>query len=129
MDHGALIRDEYAAAGLFESGQVQEATAVWPTMASDPELPFPDRVRNLKNLAHGFTRMGHLAHAEAALDEGIAIEDRLVRGFMRESKAVWLVEQGRVPEAIAIYEGLLRQFWMDSASIKRCQDNIARLKS
>jgi len=129
MDHGAYIREEYAVVGLFESGQTAEAAAAWRRMASNPEVPIPDRVRHLKNLSHALTRMGLLAQAEAAFDEGIAIEDRLLRGWMRESKAVWLAEQGRRAEAVAIYEGLLRQFWVDSASIQRYEKNLATLRS
>jgi len=128
VDHERYTRDIHAAVQLFESGRLEEAALAWRGLASDPELPFPDRVVQLQNLALTFTRLGRMVEAEAAYDEGIAIEQRLLRGYLLEAKAAWLVERGRSGDAVAIYEWLLGQFWLDSGQIQRYQQNLAALR-
>ncbi len=63
-------------------------------MATNLDLPLPDRAISLSNLGRALTKLGRLDEAEAAYNEGIAVEDRLLRGVAREEKAAWLVEQG-----------------------------------
>lgn len=128
MDHEHYTRDLQAAVELFEAGHLEEAAIAWRRLASDPELPLPDRVMHLQNLALTFTRLGRIEQAEAAYDEGISIEARLLRGYLLEAKAAWLVEQGRSGDAVASYEWLLGQFWVDSAQIQRCEHNLASLR-
>ncbi|MGI8652191.1 MAG: hypothetical protein ACR2I7_05265 [Geodermatophilaceae bacterium] len=53
-------------------------------MASDPGLSLPDRITQLKNLSHALTGLKLIHEAEATFDEGIAIEDRLLRGWLRQ---------------------------------------------
>lgn len=113
---------------LFEAGRLEEAALAWRALASNPDLPFPDRVVQLQNLALTFTRLGRIVEAEAAYDEGIAIEQRLLRGYLLEAKAAWLVERGRSGDAVTIYEWLLGQFWLDSAQIQCYQQNLAALR-
>lgn len=127
VDHEAYTRDIQTAVELFESGRLEEAALAWRAMASDPTLPLPDRAVQLKNLALTCTKLERIDDAEAAFDEAIGIEERLPRGYLREEKAAWLVERGRLGEAVAIYEWLLEQYWLDSSQIRRCQHNLASL--
>jgi len=95
VDHASYTRDIHAAVQLFESGRLEQAALAWRALASDPDLPFPDRVVQLLNLALTFTRLGRMVEAEAAYDEGIAIEQRLLRGYLLESKAPgWSIVAG-----------------------------------
>lgn len=128
VDHESYARDIARAVELFESGQFQEAASAWRSMAADPGLPLRDRALQLINLATTYTKLNRPVEAEAAYDEGIAIEDQLLRGRLRESKAVWLAERGRVDEAAALYESLLRQYWLDSSEIRRCEQNLALIR-
>ncbi len=49
----------------------------------------------MQNLALTFTRLGRIYEAEAAYDEGIDIEQRLLRGYLLESKAPgWSIVAG-----------------------------------
>lgn len=127
MDHARYTRDIHAAVELFESGRLEEAAVAWRVLASDSELALPDRALQLQNLALTLTKLGRVDEAEAAYDEGIAIEQRLLRGYLLEAKAAWLVERGRSGDAVAIYEWLLRQFWLDSGQIQRYRQNLASL--
>lgn len=128
VDHEGYARDVSRAVELSESGRLEEAALALRALASDPDVPFPDRAIQLMNLALTFTKLNRLDEAEAAYDEGIAIEDRLLRGFMREHKAAWLIDRGRLDEAAAQYEWLLGQYWLDSPGIRRCEQNLAAIR-
>ncbi len=129
MDYEAYRRDLLEAAEMFEAGQVKEAAQVFRAMATNLDLPLPDRAISLSNLGRALTKLGRLDEAEAAYNEGIAVEDRLLRGIAREEKAAWLVERGRSEEAVTIYEWLSGQYWIDAGQRERCRRNLATLRN
>ncbi len=128
MNHASYTRDIHAAVQLFEAGHLEEAARAWRALASDPELPLPDQVVQLQNLALAFTRLGRIVEAEAAYDEGIAIEQRLSAGIPARSEGGLAGRGGRSGDAVTIYEWLLGQFWVDSGQIQRYQQNLAALQ-
>ncbi|MGC0143644.1 hypothetical protein [Pseudactinotalea sp. Z1732] len=125
MDHQEYSDLTQQANAAFEEGRAQEAVQIFHRLISSATLPQVDRSVMAVNLATVLQKSGADARqVEAAYDQGIALEQRVYRSFVREHKASWLDESGRPGEAAMIYRQLLAEHWPSSSERLRFQHNL-----
>ena len=81
------------------------------------------------NMARACEKGGHLEPALAWYDYGISLEEPFCRCLVREHKAVFLAEQRRDTEALALYEAIFVLPYATEADKERIWKNIVVLRN
>ncbi len=128
MDSQEYFAAVRLAAERFEAGDTGEARAVFERIVADDAVPELDRNMMGINLATVLTKAGAAeTEIEAAYDRAIELEQRWMRGFATESKAVWLASAGRAWEARELLAWLRGQPWLTFGDRDRIDGSLDAL--
>lgn len=116
------------AARLADRGDYDDAITVMVPWSEWSLPPFQRAVLGY-NLAQMFVRLARADEALLWFDWGIGHEREAGKTFVSEGKAVFLAEQGRPAEAIALWEALLDEGRLDAQARAKVEQNIATVKA
>ena len=115
------------ASDLVEQGDHASALAILKGLI-DGDLPELDKAMMAMNVAIVCQKLGQDADVLAWYDYGMGLEAPFMRFSVAEGKAAYLVSKGRKAEALAIYEGLLKESFLMFRDRDRIQQYIAAVK-
>jgi len=115
-------------AELVEQKNFDEAVNILQ-MLMESDLPPLDRSIMSVNMAVVCDLMGHVDHALAWYDHGIALETPLMRCFVALHKASYLAGKGRNAEAAEIYERVVEEPFLTLSEVEGAQANLKAVRS
>jgi hypothetical protein len=127
MDSEQYHQAAKSAADLVDKGDYVAALEVLRSLV-ESDLPDLDRSVMAVNMATVCDKMGQVPDALGWYDYGIALEYPLMRCFVTERKAEYLIGKGRKAEAVAVYETLLPEPFLTLGERERIRQNVAILR-
>lgn len=127
MDYQTYTQRAQQAAQLVETGAYEQAHELLRQLVAS-DISERDKAIMCLNLAIVADKLGQTTEALRWYDEGMAYESRHGQVFVAESKAIYLAEQGKAEESLALYETLLTRASLDGSTQERIRQNIRRLR-
>jgi hypothetical protein len=128
MDYQTYYDKATAASKKFDENDLEGAFAGFEELVKS-DISDLDKSTMCYNVARVCEKGGHFDRALEWYDYGIALEAPLCRCLVQEHKAVFLANQRRDAEALAIYESLYTQPYVTENDKERIWKNILVLRN
>ena len=115
-------------AALVEQKNYDEAVKILQ-MLMESDLPALDRSIMSINMAVVCDLMGHVDHALAWYDHGIALEQPLMRCLVALHKASYLAGKGRNAESAEIYQRVAEEPYLMLSELESARANLKAVRS
>lgn len=128
MDYQHYVDKANAASKMFDEEDLQGAAALFEELIHS-DISDIDKSMMAYNMARVYEKAEQPDRALAWYDYGIALEEPHCRSLILEHKAVFLINQKRSAEAIAIYELLYTLPHVTEGEKQRFANNIEVLRN
>jgi len=128
MQYSEYDRMAREGAKSLEEGKHLEAIAKFQSLL-DSDISDIDKSFMAYNIAVVCEKLGHQEETLAWYDHAIAYEQPYFRSQITEHKAAYLANNGHPADALALYEWLYRQNYVQETDKERIWNNICVLKN